>query len=202
MIKFDKVYVKFVNDFYSLFDLSCEINSHSFLIENNLCGSSAFMRTLSKINNDYKGEIFVDDVNLKNIKDKDLSIAYLPENPILFKNKSIKFNLSYPLKIRKIDKNIIQKEINQLDLEFNNLNFNQKIKKLNLSEQKIITLLRILIRKPKYVLIENLFENIDENYKSTIIFILEKLKENSIIIATEKNKENFKYYENYVKLEI
>ena len=90
MIKFDKVYVKFVNDFHSLFELNCEIKSHTFLIEKNLCGAVAFMRTLTKINRTYQGEIFVDDVNLKNIKDKDLNIAYLPETPTLFKNKSIK----------------------------------------------------------------------------------------------------------------
>ena len=202
MIKFDKIYVKFVNDFFSLYDCNIEISTNTILFEKNLCGTTAFMRTLAKLNKKYKGEIFVNKVNLKNIKDKDLNLVYLPETPTLFQHKSIKCNLTYPLKIRKINKYTINNKLNEIILEYNFFNFDKKIKNLNLYEQKIVALLRTLIRKPKYVLIENLFENIEENHKSIIISIIKKLQENSIIIASEKNVENYKYYENYKKIEI
>ena len=57
-------------------------------------------------------------------------------------------------------------------------------------------------RKPKYILIENLFENIDEENLNIIIEILNKLKENSIIIASENNHDNYKFYEDFNKVEI
>ena len=93
MIKFKHVFMQYISEFYSLYDFSCEINSHTLFVGDFFNGTNAIMRILSKIDKDYKGEIFVDDVNLKNIKDKDLNLVYLPENPILFKNKNI-FNTS------------------------------------------------------------------------------------------------------------
>ena len=215
MIKFDKVYVKFVNDFYSLYELSCEINSNSFLVEKNLCGATAFMHTLSKINKEYQGEIFVDNVNIKNIKDKDLKIAYLPEKPILFKNKSIKYNLTFPLKIRKINKKIAKNLINDTFLTLKNKKFNflehyfdknsndltnilkLKTKILSLSEQKILTLIRTVLHTPKYVLLENFFKDLDEKFVPLALILLEMLYKKSLIIAFEKDETKSKFFKDF-----
>lgn len=202
MIKFKQVYVKYVNDFFSLFDCNCSIEYNTILNEKNLCGANAFFRTLSQIDNDYTGEIFVDNTNLKNIKSKDLNICYLPENPILFKRKSFEYNLSYPLKIRKINKKIIKNEINSLIFKYNLNNLNKKIKKLNLSEQKIIALLRAKIRKPKYILMDNFFNNFDEKYYDLAFEILSDLMKSSIIIAHESNNLNLKIFESFKHIEI
>ena len=226
MIKFKNVYVQYVKEFYSLYDFSCVIDNNTLFVGDFFSGTSAIMRTLAKIDKHYSGEILVDNVNLKNIKDKDFSVAYLPENAVLFKNKNIFKNLFYSLKIRKIKKNIAKNLIYSIFLELKNNNFeifnkylnNQnikenlkneelfnsqiidvlklKIKKLNLSEQKIITLIRALLRKPKYVLIENFFENLNEECVAVAQLLIEKLKQTSTIIACEKsqnsNFEDFK----------
>lgn len=222
MIKFDHVFVQYVNEFYSLYDFSCEINSHTLFIGDFFSGATAIMRTLSKIDKDYIGEIYLDDVNLKNIKDKDLNLVYLPEMPTLFKNKNIFKNLYFPLKIRKINKKTAKNLIFNIFLELKNNNFNifynyfnlnkinvklenndlinkilhLKINKLNRSEQKIITLLRAVLRAPKYVLIENFFENLNEKHVQLAEFLLNKIKETSIIIACEKEvKDVFKSFQ-------
>lgn len=196
MIEFKNVFIQYVSEFCSLYNFSCEITSHTLFVGDFFDGTTAIMRTLSKIDKNYKGEIFIDNINLKNIKDKDLDLVYLSENPILFKNKSIEKNLAFPLKIRKIDKKIIKNKVNSLFFEYKLNNFNKKIKKLNLSEQKIISLLRALIRTPKYVLLENFFENLDKNYFDLAIKILSKLKETSTIIACEREQtEMFKDFE-------
>ena len=101
MIKFESVYLNYVNEFYSLYDFSCEINSHTLFVGDFFSGTTAIMRTLSKIDKDYKGNIFIDNTNIKNIKDKDLNLVYLPEKPILFKNKSIFKNLYYRNMVKK-----------------------------------------------------------------------------------------------------
>lgn len=189
MIEFKNVFIKYTNDFYSLYNFSYEINSHTLFVGDFFNGTTAIMRTLSKTDRNFKGEIFVDNTNIKNIKDKDLDLVYLPENPVLFKNKSIEKNLAFPLKIRKINKEIIKNTINSLLFEYKLDNFNKKIKQLNLSEQKIISLLRALIRKPKYVLLENFFENFDQAHFDLAVKILSKLKETSTIIACEQTKD-------------
>ncbi|MCQ2564952.1 MAG: hypothetical protein MJ152_03765, partial [Clostridia bacterium] len=62
------------------------------------------------------------------------------------------------------------------------------------SEQKIITLLRAIIHKPKYLLLEYFFEDFDENLLPLATKILSNSK--SIIIACEETiLEPFKKYE-------
>lgn len=220
MIKFENVFLKYVENFYSLYNFNCEINSHTLFIGDFFNGTIPIIRTLSKIDKDYKGNIFIDNINLKNIKDKDLNLVYLPENPILFKHKNIFKNLYFPLKIRKINKNSSKKLINSIFFELKNNNFdifynyfinneimnnneiiykilNIKVKNLNLSEQKILTLIRAVIRKPQFILLENFFENLDPEHIEITKFLLNKIKENSIIIACEKCEIKVKYFQDF-----
>ena len=89
MIKFENVYLKYVQEYYSLFDFSCEIDSHTFFIGDFINGTTSIMRILSKIDKDFTGNVLIDGENIKKIKDKNLSLAYIPQNPVLFKNKNI-----------------------------------------------------------------------------------------------------------------
>lgn len=200
MIVLKNVFVKFANEFFSLFDSSFSINCNTFLIEKNLCGATAFFRTLSRINQHYEGEILIDNVNLKNIKTKNLSISYLTKNPILFNNKSIEYNLSFPLKIKKINKKTIKNTVNSMIFTYNLQNFNKKVKNLSNSEKKIICLVRALIKQPKYVLLENFFDDLNENYVELALKILKDICKNSIVIAYEEHVENQKYFESFSPL--
>ena len=202
MIEFQNVFIKYVNDFYSLYDCNLKIEKNTLLFEKNLCGASAFMRIVSQIDKPECGEVLIDNVNIKDISDKNLVVVYLPEKPVLFKHKSIEYNLSYPLKIRKINKKTIKNKINLIFSQYNLENFNKKIKKLSLSEQKILSLLRVLIRTPKYILLENFFDNFDENYLDLATKILNEIKLNSIIIASQCNFENLEIFKNFEQVEI
>ena len=104
MIEFENVYIKHVADFHSIFNLNLQINTNTFIVENDMYSAISLMRILSKIDKHYTGEVFLDGKNLKKIKNRDLEIVYLPQNPVLFKNKNIFKNLFYPLKIRKINR--------------------------------------------------------------------------------------------------
>lgn len=251
MIKIERVRIKYVKDYYSLYNANLEIDGNSLLIGSDISGNNFLLRILAKIDKGYEGEIFVDNKNLKQIKDKDLNLAYITKTPCLFENKSVLENLIYPLKIRKISKKeailraktaikpyflkifeIFNKTNNTIDanstfnltgnmqnvktkiyatnnvqnynlennkynknnkenLDFNNekieQNFekflNLKVKKLDLSTKKIISLLRAKIRKPKYVLIEKFFENLNEKFFNLANEII--LDFTSTIIATQ-----------------
>lgn len=197
MIKFDKVSIQYVKEYFALYNFSCEIKNHTFFVGDDYVGSSAIMRLLSKIDKDYLGEIFIDETNIKTIKDKDLNIAYVPQIPYLFKHKSIEKNLAFPLNLRKNNKNDIKNTINSVFLNYNLKNFNKKITKLNLSEQKILTLIRASLWNPKYLLLENFFEDLDEKYFDLADKILKNIKQKSIIIATEKESKNLDVFKDF-----
>lgn len=202
MITLENFYVKFVNEFYSVFNANFTINYNTILTEKNPCGCIAFYRTLTKILNNYQGKIFIDNINLKTISKTSLDISFLPENPILFNHKSIKSNIEFPLKIRKINKKMRKNVVNSVFLQYNLDKFNKKVKKLSITEKKIICLLRAQIRKPKYILMENFFENFDEKYINLACEILEEIKKDSTLIVSEKTNKNLIYFNGFSTLEI
>lgn len=215
MIEFRNVYLQYIKEFYSLFNFSCVINTHTLFIGDFYSGTTAIMRLLSKIDKNYSGEIFIDSINLKDIKDKDLNIAYLLEFPVLFKNKNIFKNLYFPLKIRKINKNSAKNLINSLFNELKNKNFKifenylnnkktdilkLKVNKLNLSEQKILTLIRSMLWQPKFILLEDFFKDLDNDYLEVATYLINKIKTNSTVIACEE--KTVQSYNNFTKIDL
>ena len=203
MIKFENVSIKYINDFYALYNKNFEINSNTLFVGDAVNGSKAVMRILSKIDTHYEGNIFISNTNIKEIGEKNLPIAYVPEKFELFKFKSIYSNIAYPLKIRKIKnyKDIINEAFKDFKLEefFSSFKHNIKTKvyKLNISEQKILTLIRAVIRKPKFLLVEDFFKNLDTSYYHIAISLIEKAKQFSTIIACEENKLNFETFRDF-----
>lgn len=197
MIKFDKVSIQYVKEYFALYNFSTEINSHTLFVGDDYVGSFAIMRLLAKIDKTHSGNIFIDETNIKIIKDKDLNIAYVPQIPYLFKYKSIEKNLAFPLKVRKFDKNHIKNIINSAFEKYNLQNFNTKINRMNLSEQKILTLIRASLWQPLYLLLENFFEDLDEKYFKLANKIIEDIKKKSIIIATEKENKKIDIFKDF-----
>ena len=98
MIKFKNVYVQYVKDFHLLYNANFKIEKNTFFVGDEFTGSSSILRLIAKIESNYTGEIFIENQNIKDIKDKELSVAYVSKNPTLFKHKSIYKSLYYPLK--------------------------------------------------------------------------------------------------------
>ena len=101
---------------------------------------------------------------------------------------------------------LLEKNCRYLELNLKNEDFvssqianilNLKVKKLSLSEQKIIALIRAVLRSPKYVLLENFFENLDEEHIELAKFLLNKIKESSTIIACEKDKTKLEHFKDF-----
>ena len=155
------------------------------------------MRILSGIDTNYQGNCIIDEIDIKDIKNKDFTVAYLPQDPVLFNYKTVEKNLIYTLKIRKINKNIIKNTVFEYKNHYKINFFDKKIKSLNISERKIVALLRAIIRKPKYILLENFYENLDEKYFPIVNQILSDIKNNTTIIACENERKNIDIFDDF-----
>ena len=184
MIEFKNVSIKYVNDFYSLLNSNLVFDESSILINDETFSRFAVMRLISKIDKKYEGEILIDGTNLKLISNKYLPIAYCPTKPELF-NSKIFNNLIYPLNLRKINKNIAKNTVNSLINKYL-FNFSNKINKLNDSQKKIVALVRALIRRPKYVLLEDFFDDLNEDYFDLATQIINDHKDQIFIISSNK----------------
>lgn len=190
MIKFDKVKVDYVPQFSSLLDFTYTFNENCLLVGDELSGANTVLRLIAGFDKIYSGKIFVNQEDIKQIKDKNLNLAFVSHEPYIFKSKNLEYNLAFGLKIRKINKKIIQNEVNSLILRYNLQSFNKKMKELTLSQKKIITLLRAVIRKPKFLLLEYFFEDLEKEYFPLVEKILNSACANTLIIACEKQENN------------
>lgn len=202
MIKFKDVFIKYINSFYSLYNFNYNFTENTLINGDATIGSKAILRIIAKIDKHYNGAVFIDNINLKDIRDKELNLAFIPENFTLFKLKSVEKNLIYPLTIRKINKKQAKIKVYKILKQFN-LEHLYKIKvyKLNKNQQKIITLLRAIVREPKYILIEDFFKTLDDEYLNLCNKIISSVSNKSIIIACEETND-IDCYKNFKKLEL
>ena len=183
MITAKNLTIQYINEYATIFDLNFSIDSNTLFVGNH-DEITALFRSLVKIETKYSGNIFIENTDIKNISDKDLSIAYLPKSPYLFKTKSVKENLKYPLKIRKFKKAEINEKLDYIFSKYIN-KFPLKTSKLSLSEKKIVALLRAFIWSPKYIIIEHFFNDLDEEYIELATKIIEEISSQSIVISSE-----------------
>ena len=102
------------------------------------------------------------------------------------KNNNFNFFEKYlNIKNNKLNNNLNLKNKDFINLQIENI-LKLKVKNLTLSEQKFIALIRAVLRAPKYVLLENFFEDLDESHIPIVLHLIEELKQTSTIIACEK----------------
>ena len=142
------------------------------------------------------------DVTGAKIKHRDVRLIY--DDGGLVKNRSVKFNLEYPLKIRKIPKNERKRIVESVCCDFDLLPFYKEIA-YRLFEPQIITLAiaRAFLREAKVTLIDDIFSLIKgEERKSVFNALLPKLSsiKGITIFATDSVEEAFSFADKIVVL--
>lgn len=197
MLEIKNLSIKYVEDFFSIYNLNLKITNNTLFLEDCLDGGYALMRAIANIEKNYKGEIVLNGKNIKNISNKNLNLAYVPPSPVLFKNLTAKKNIIYPLKLRKIDKKIQNNLLTQLLTKYK-ISFGEfKAKNLSNSQGKIVTLLRAIIRKPDIILIEHFFEGLEDDFVPLANQIIDGIPANTLVIACEKSTQLC--FQNYTK---
>ena len=190
MIEIKNLSIKYIEKFYSIYNLNVKIEKNTLFIGDQLSGGYAILRAIANINKNYKGEILLNEKPIKKISAKQLNLAYLPETPALFNNFSTKQNIEYSLKIRRVKKAertaIVESILQKYGIDFKN----EKAKNLSLSQQKIVALLRAIVHKPKIILIEHLFADLEDKYVNIANKIVDDISTETLIIDCEIEKQN------------
>ncbi|WP_343191834.1 ABC transporter transmembrane domain-containing protein [Buchnera aphidicola] len=138
-----------------------------------------------KINN---GKIYIDNKQIKNISKKIITknISIVQQEPFiftdtLFNNITLKRNASEK-KILKIIKkvelyNLIKKNKNGMHMKIN-----EKGNNISQGQKQLISIARILVKKPKILILDESTSNIDSNTEKKIQKILFEIKKNMTLI--------------------
>ncbi len=163
MIRFNDVHLRWQ---YEQFEL---LKGVSFTLERGintiLCesqgGKTSICKLLTKVVKPTSGSIEIDGVNLNDIPNKQLSLLYLSNKPTFFQNRSVLFNVAYPLAVRKMKKADRIQQTMQLLAQYNMHCFAKtKIKKLSAQQRLLLSFLRGQNVDRSIVLLDDVFEDI------------------------------------------
>ena len=200
-LNFDNIKMRNVSFKYSknmiLDNLNLEMNTNNIIgiVGQSGKGKSTIAKLIIKMYK-YDGDIYIDNINIKNIDTDYLrsNIIYVNQNSKLF-DKNIKHNLFYGCSDKSsIDKlNIIMKYANIKKL-FSKLNFNNKVGasggNLSGGERQVINIINGLISPSKLLILDEPTNALDTELKNDLIEVIKyftKYKKCIIIISHDQD---------------
>ena len=162
-------------------------------------GRTSLLRILLGMEPAFTGEVYYNNLNVnKNIFKTDVSVGFLPQKMACIENKSVYYNLEYVLKIRKINKALIEVKINNMLKCFGLDRLrDEKMKNLGTFDRLKVAIARLSLRKLDYIFVDDIFKdlpNSEAKYISDEINKLIKNNEASAIIVSDNLAiaDNFK----------
>lgn len=97
-------------------NVSLEIKDKEFvvLVGASGCGKSTLLRMIAGLEDITEGEIFIDDKKVNNVHPKDRDIAFVFQSYALYPHMTVRENIAFGLKMRKVDKETIEKKFKKL----------------------------------------------------------------------------------------
>jgi multiple sugar transport system ATP-binding protein len=126
------------------------------------CGKSTTLRMVAGLEDITEGELYIDGelVNDKPPKDRDIAMVF--QNYALYPHMSVYDNMAFGLKIRKIDKQEIDRRVREaakiLDIE---KLLDRKPKQLSGGQRQRVAVGRAIVRHPKVFLFDEPLSNLD-----------------------------------------
>lgn len=104
---------EYENGFVAMEGLNLEIQDEEFLVlvGPSGCGKSTLLRMIAGLEEITEGEIILDGEVINHVEAKDRNIGMVFQNYALYPHMNVKENMSFGLKIRKVDKDTIEKKI-------------------------------------------------------------------------------------------
>lgn len=97
-------------------DVDLTINDKEFivLVGASGCGKSTLLRMIAGLEDITEGEIFIGDKKVNDVQPKDRDIAFVFQSYALYPHMTVRENIAFGLKMRKIDKATIEKRFRKL----------------------------------------------------------------------------------------
>ena len=140
------------------------------------CGKSTILKMISGIESVTDGSIIMEGKDITNLDSTKREINTIFQNYALFPHMTIEDNIGFGLKIKKVDKKIIQKEVKKM-LSLVKLEGYEKRYPSELSggEQQRVAIARALITKCPIILADEPTANLDSENGDQILNLMQRL---------------------------
>ncbi|MDP8002761.1 MAG: ABC transporter ATP-binding protein [Caldisphaera sp.] len=164
---------------FTLGPINLDIDEYEYyvLFGPNGSGKSTLLKTILGFYRPESGKIIVNNVDITKIPIEKRNIGYVPQSYSLFNNMSVKENLEFGLRVRKINKKDREEKINEVSEMLNIKNLlNKKSNQLSSGQQQLVSIARSLVTSPKLLLLDEPLSNLDPQVKQNIRKVLKKIK--------------------------
>ena len=161
------------------FNLEIKDKEFLVLVGPSGCGKSSLLRLISGLSSLEEGEIYVDELAVNNLEPKNRDIAMVFQSYALYPHLSVRENIAFPLKIRKMSANEIEERVSKVAqaLELEKL-LDRKPKELSGGQRQRVAMGRAIIRRPKAFLFDEPLSNLDASLRDKMRTEIKKRHDN------------------------
>ena len=172
---------KFYGDNHVLKGINLEINKGDFvtLLGPSGCGKSTLLRCLAGLEQISGGQILLDGEDITNKDPKDRNIGMVFQQYSLFPNMTVEENLSFGLKLQKLDTSEINRRVKDA-IDMVELKGQEKEYPANLSggQQQRVALARGIVMQPKVLLLDEPLSAIDAKLRKSLQTSIRRIHKN------------------------
>jgi len=160
--KVNKTYGPGLPDTLKNIELKIKEGEFLILVGPSGCGKSTLMNCIAGLENITGGEILIDETDISGMSPKDRDIAMVFQSYALYPTMSVRENIEFGLKIRKMAPAAIDEEVSRVAklLQIEHL-LNRKPGQLSGGQQQRVAMGRALARRPKIYLFDEPLSNLD-----------------------------------------
>lgn len=160
------------------------------------CGKTTLLNIIGGFVSDFSGDVLLSDENINNIPPEKREIATVFQSYGLFTHKNVIDNVSYGLKLLKIDKNTRENRAKEMLEKVGLASYEKKkIKELSGGEQQRVAIARSMVLNPKLLLLDEPLSNLDVHLRDVMRKEIKKIQKQfgvTMIIVTHDQEDAFK----------
>ena len=176
-------------------DFNLEIRDQEFivLVGPSGCGKSTTLRMVAGLEEISGGDLLIDGVRVNDVEPKDRDIAMVFQSYALYPHMTVRGNMEFPLKLRKMPKNEIKKRVDAAAETLGITEYlDRKPKALSGGQRQRVAIGRAIVREPKVLLMDEPLSNLDaklrNQMRAEIIKLRQRIKSTFLYVTHDQTE--------------
>ena len=141
------------------------------------CGKSTTLRMIAGLEEISGGELYIGGKLMNDVAPKDRDISMVFQNYALYPHMTVRENIAFPLKLRKVAKDEIDRRVNQAAEILGITEYlDRKPKALSGGQRQRVAIGRAIVREPKVLLMDEPLSNLDAKLRNQMRAEIIKLR--------------------------